>query len=60
MGGPALINWRRLDEGIRGVQWEDFCNEVKKIRRGQIWRHNQVGDLVGINEVIDGLYVDGR
>jgi hypothetical protein len=54
MGGPALIHWRRISEGVKGVQWEEFCNEIKKIKRGQIWRHNQVGDLVGINEVIDG------
>jgi hypothetical protein len=55
LGGPVLIHWRKLSNGLKGEQWNDFCNTVKtKIRRGQIWRHNQVGDLVGDNNLIDG------
>lgn len=54
-GGPSLIHWRRLSNGLKGQQWSDFCNTVKtKIRRGQIWRHNSAGDLVGDNKLIDG------
>jgi hypothetical protein len=55
LAGPVLIHWRKLSKGLKGQQWEEFCRTVKtKIRRGQIWRHNQVGDLVGDNKLIDG------
>jgi len=54
-GGPVLIHWRRLNEGLKGVLWKEFCDTVKKkIHQGQLWRHNSVGDLIGDNQIIDG------
>lgn len=54
-GGPVLIHWRRLNEGLKGVLWKEFCDTVKKkIHRDQLWRHNAVGDLIGDNQIIDG------
>jgi hypothetical protein len=46
--GPIAINWRRI--GVdRGMSWVDFCTEVSKFPDGQVWRHNQAGDLPGVN-----------
>lgn len=49
--GPLGLHWRKTGE--RGVSWGDFVGLVKRIGRGQLWRHNQAGDLPG-----DGLAID--
>ena len=36
-------NWRKVSE--RGMEWGEFLSAVRKISRGQIWRHNVSGDL---------------
>lgn len=51
--GPSAINWRKVTNGERGKSWEDFCDDVKALPRGQLWRHNQAGDLPGIGDTID-------
>jgi len=52
-GGPLNIHWNKITSGERGTDFEGFLAAVKKIRRGQLWRHNQAGDLAGDNNVID-------
>ena len=39
--------WREVTEGTRGIDWKEFVREVRSFRRGQLWRHNQAGDLPG-------------
>lgn len=51
--GQIAIHWRAVDAGDRGVGWDDFCSLVRTIPRGQLWRHNQAGDLPG-----DGVDID--
>lgn len=51
--GPISNHWRAVDRGDRGVDWSTFCDEVSRLPRRQLWRHNQVGDLPG-----DGTYID--
>jgi hypothetical protein len=43
--GPLGMHWRKIGPGGRGSQWTLFCNAVKRFARGQLWRHNQAGDL---------------
>jgi hypothetical protein len=43
--GPGAIAWRNLDNGKRGNGWAAFCEDVKSLPRGQLWRHNSAGDL---------------
>lgn len=43
--GPLGMHWRKVKEGMRGDNWTAFCNRVKKFVTGQLWRHNQAGDL---------------
>jgi hypothetical protein len=49
--GPGAIAWRNLDNGKRGKQWGDFCDDVRSLPRGQIWRHNSAGDLPSADQV---------
>jgi hypothetical protein len=51
--GPLGIHWGLVDRGERGVDWSEFCEQVRRLPKGQLWRHNQAGDLPG-----DGTYID--
>lgn len=45
--GPLGIHWNAVSNGKRGSDWLTFCEEIKKLPRGIVWRHNQAGDLPG-------------
>jgi hypothetical protein len=51
--GKISWHWREVTAGTRGDTWHGFCLKVAKFKDGQIWRHNQAGDLPGNNRVID-------
>ncbi|QNN99888.1 hypothetical protein phiPsa267_168 [Pseudomonas phage phiPsa267] len=53
--GPVGMHWRKLDNGEskNAASWPEFVKQVKGIAKGSLWRHNQAGDLVGTNDVID-------
>ena len=52
-GGPIAIHWNRISNG-GGIDWSTFVSAVRKdIYPGQLWRHNQVGDLPQQNNRID-------
>ena len=44
-GGPLALFWGKVDRGDAGVSWEAFCGAIKGLPEGQLWRHNQAGDL---------------
>lgn len=48
---PLGYHWRRVDSG--GLTWAGLLAKVKKIPRGNIWRHNQAGDLPGVGDRLD-------
>ena len=50
--GPLGIHWRAVDSG-RGTGLTQFCETIKSLPAGQLWRHNQAGDLPGDNNTID-------
>lgn len=52
-GGPLAMHWRKVTEGDRGVAWGEFCQTIKALPDGQVWRHNQAGDLPGDGDDID-------
>ena len=52
-GGPLALHWAKVTSGGRGFKWADFLSAVEALPRGQLWRHNQAGDLPGIGEYID-------
>ncbi|PWB82029.1 MAG: hypothetical protein C3F08_00695 [Candidatus Methylomirabilota bacterium] len=53
LSGPVFLHWRAVSEGRRGSDWGEFCSQVAALPEGQLWRHNQAGDLPGANGVID-------
>lgn len=48
--GPIRHVWAGTD--TRGTSWSEFCQKIAALPDGQLWRHNQAGDLPG------GLYID--
>lgn len=52
-GGPLALHWRKVTDGSRGDDWATFCGKVAKLPEGQLWRHNQAGDLPGEGDTID-------
>lgn len=51
--GPMSIHWTAVNRGERGVPWPKFLEQLSRLPRGQLWRHNQAGDLPGNNEKVD-------
>lgn len=52
--GPLALHWGAVTRGERGMGWDAFCSAVAALPEGQLWRHNQAGDLPGQGETIDG------
>jgi hypothetical protein len=56
-GGPLALHWRAVTKGERGAPWAAFLDDLSKALdkapRGQVWRHNQAGDLPGLGDKID-------
>lgn len=51
--GPLRLHWDRLSNGLIGMELPQFLEAVRRIPRGQLWRHNQAGDLPGDGESIN-------
>jgi len=52
-GGPLAIHWRAVTAGTRGTGLDEFASTIAALPAGQLWRHNQAGDLPGTGDVID-------
>jgi len=39
------MHWDKVTSGERGTDYSSFCNSIRKLPYGQLWRHNQAGDL---------------
>lgn len=53
--GPQALHWRKVSAGERGYEWDAFLRLIRKLNRGQLWRHNVSGDLPIVSDgVIDG------
>lgn len=51
--GILGIVWRRLARGDGGMPWGAFLEAIRRLPRGQLWRHNEMGDLRGEGEELD-------
>ena len=47
------IHWNAVSSKRRGHDIEHFCQEIKLLPRGQLWRYAQAGDLPGDTHRID-------
>ena len=52
---PSAIHWGKLTRGEKGTDIEGFCKQVRTIPTGQLWRHDEVGDLAGLPEDQDTI-----
>lgn len=52
-GGPLRMHWDKVTKGERGTDWATFCGDISALPEGQLWRHNQAGDLPGVGDAID-------
>ena len=54
MEGPLYhFHWKKVSAGTRGTSWGKFTSAIASLPAGQLWRHNQAGDLPGTGDVID-------
>jgi hypothetical protein len=51
--GPLAIHWKKVSSGERGTDWKSFLEKVQTIPKGYLWRMNQSGDLVGLDNRIN-------
>ncbi len=51
--GPLGMHWTQVSKGTRGVEFNEFLSQVKSLPHGQLWRHNQAGDLPGDGDTIN-------
>lgn len=51
--GHMRINWDAISDGTRGQPWSRVLDEIALLPDGQLWRHNQAGDLPGSGPAID-------
>jgi hypothetical protein len=51
--GPLALHWSKVTSGQRGFDWSAFLGKIRSFPAGQLWRHNQAGDLPGVGDKVD-------
>ena len=51
--GPLAMHWAKVTDGNRGDTWSVFTGKIANLKDGQLWRHNQAGDLPGNGDKLD-------
>lgn len=51
--GPLALHWTAVSTGARGTSWTEFTRAIAALPDGQLWRHNQAGDLPGDGATVD-------
>jgi hypothetical protein len=57
--GILSVVWRQIGKAPthirapKSINLEELCDHIAALPAGQLWRHNQAGDLPGVNETID-------
>jgi len=53
--GPLALHWAAVSAGARGTDWPTFTNIIAAMPDGQLWRHNQAGDLPVAGGTVDAV-----
>lgn len=53
--GPLALHWAAVSAGTRGTNWTEFTRAIAALPEGQLWRHNQAGDLPQTGGTIDAV-----
>lgn len=48
---PMVMHWDKLTH--EGLSYADLLDEISRLRRNTLWRHNDAGDLIGSAGLID-------
>lgn len=48
---PMVMAWDKLTNS--GLSYVDLLDEISRLRRNTLWRHNDAGDLIGVDDTID-------
>lgn len=48
---PMVMAWDKLTNS--GLSYVDLLGEISRLRRNTLWRHNDAGDLIGVDDTID-------
>jgi hypothetical protein len=51
--GPLALHWAAVSAGQRGTDWPTFTAAIAQLPDGQLWRHNQAGDLPVAGGTVD-------
>ena len=52
--GPISWHWKKLTDGRKAsMRYSDVMDEISRLPKGQLWRHNAAGDLMHNAETID-------
>jgi hypothetical protein len=51
--GPLGMHWQKVTAGKRGANLTAFVQAIRALPAGQLWRHNQAGDLSGKGDRIN-------
>lgn len=57
--GNTAIHWRNLSEGKAksALSWKGFLLLVSSLKVNTLWRHNEAGDLPGLNNEVDPVAI---
>ena len=53
--GPLALHWRKVSEKRSGDTMDAFLDKIRALPQGQLWRHNQAGDLAGAGDTMDAF-----
>jgi len=53
--GPLALHWAAVSNGTRGTSWGQFTASIAALPAGQLWRHNQAGDLPVAGGTVDAV-----
>lgn len=52
--GPLGMYWAKVNDGrAKAYTWAEFTAQIAALPEGTLWRHNQAGDLPGLDNAID-------
>lgn len=51
--GPISWHWKKLTDGRKqGQDYAQIIDEIARLPKGQLWRHNAAGDLQHVDQII--------
>lgn len=56
--GHVGMFWHKVTNGLTGGNIDSFCKQIEALPTGQLWRHNQAGDLIGRNGQLNATSIN--